>query len=100
MLPAEPGSSAHVGLESQLSVAEIGIQIVADSQRNIVVSFGTLQTGASVSLTVISNEQVSALPAPSVAMQVTVVVPTGNTEPEGGLQDIEVSEQLSVALTE
>ena len=61
-----------------------------------VISAGQVATGASVSLTVILNEQVSALPAGSVAIQVTVVVPTGNVEPEGGLQDIEVSAQLSV----
>ena len=43
------------------------------------------------------NEQVSALPEASVAIQVTVVVPTWNTEPEAGLQDIEAAEQSSVA---
>ena len=63
-------------------------------------SAGQVITGASVSLTVTINVQVSALPAGSVAIQVTVVVPTGNAEPEGGLQDIEASEQLSVAVTE
>ena len=63
-------------------------------------SAGQVATGASVSLTVISNVQVSALPDSSVAMQVTVVVPTGNTEPEGGLQDIEAAEQSSLAVAE
>ena len=63
-------------------------------------SAGQVTTGASVSLTVTINVQVSALPTASIAMQVTVVVPTGNTEPEAGLQDIEASEQLSVAVTE
>ena len=60
-------------------------------------SAGHVATGDSVSLTVTLNEQVSALPEASVAIQVTVVVPTGNTEPEAGLQVIEVAEQLSVA---
>ena len=60
-------------------------------------SAGHVATGATESLTVTLNEQVSALPEASVAIQVTVVVPTGNTEPEAGLQVIEVAEQLSVA---
>ena len=59
-------------------------------------SAGHVATGDSVSLTVTLNEQVSALPEASVAIQVTVVVPTGNTEPEAGLQDIEAPVQLSV----
>ena len=63
-------------------------------------SAGQVITGASVSLTVTINVQVSALPTGSIAIHVTVVVPTENAEPEGGLQDIDVSEQLSVALTE
>jgi hypothetical protein len=32
------------------------------------------------------NEQELALPAASLTVQVTVVVPTGNDEPEGGVQ--------------
>lgn len=38
-------------------------------------------TGAWVSFTVIVNEHVLTLPAPSVAVYVTVVVPIGNTVP-------------------
>src|SRR5690606_40568457 len=38
-------------------------------------------TGTSVSTTVTSNEHVAVLPAPSVAVYVTVVVPIGNTSP-------------------
>jgi hypothetical protein len=41
--------------------------------------------------------QVAVLPAASVAVQVTVVVPTGKQEPEGGLQVTVAPEQLSVA---
>ncbi len=37
------------------------------------------------------------LPEVSVAVQVTVVVPTGNVEPEGGLHDVVTPGQLSVA---
>src|SRR5690606_40387291 len=46
------------------------------------VSFGqTFTVGASVSTTVTLNEHVAVLPAPSVAVYVTVVVPSGNTSP-------------------
>jgi hypothetical protein len=38
-------------------------------------------TGFSVSFTVTSNEHVTELPAASVAVYVTVVVPTGKTSP-------------------
>jgi hypothetical protein len=41
--------------------------------------------GASVSLTVTVNEQLDMLPEASVTEQVTVVVPTGNVEPDAGL---------------
>jgi hypothetical protein len=39
-----------------------------------------------VSLTVTLKLHEAVLPAASVAVQVTVVVPTGKTEPDGGLQ--------------
>jgi hypothetical protein len=42
--------------------------------------------GFSVSLTVTVKLQTAELPAPSVAVQVTVVVPRGNAVPDGGLQ--------------
>jgi len=44
---------------------------------------GQLMTGFSVSLTVTVNEQLDVLPAASVAVLVTVVVPFGKAEPEG-----------------
>jgi len=42
--------------------------------------------------------QDAVFPEASVAMQVTVVVPTGKTEPEGGLQTTVTPGQLSVAV--
>jgi hypothetical protein len=42
--------------------------------------------GDSVSLTVTVKEQVDWFPIASLTVQVTVVVPFGNVEPEGGLQ--------------
>jgi hypothetical protein len=54
--------------------------------------------GAWQSLTVTVNMQVEALPAASVAVQVTVVVPTGKNVPDGGEQTTVTPGQLSVAV--
>ena len=43
------------------------------------------------------NEQLAELPLSSVAVQVTVVAPTGKLEPEGGEQTTGAPEQLSLA---
>jgi hypothetical protein len=63
---------------------------------------GQLIVGFSVSLTVTVNEQVVAevLPLASVALQVTVVVPFGNVEPDAGLQLAVAPGQLSLAVAE
>src|SRR6266852_2809633 len=45
------------------------------------------------------NVQVAMLPEASVALQETVVVPTGKGEPEGGVQTTVGVPQLSVAVT-
>ena len=58
-----------------------------------------VRIGNSVSLTMTLNEQVFVLPQPSSARQVTVVVPTPNSEPEAGVQTrVMFAEQLSVAV--
>ena len=56
-------------------------------------------TGAVTSLTVTVKLHVFVLPAASVAVAVTVVVPTGKTEPEAGLLTTVGTEQLSLAVT-
>ena len=57
---------------------------------------GHVIAGGWVSFTVTVNEQgADALPLASVAPQVTVVVPFGNTEPEGGVQLAVAPGQLS-----
>ena len=61
---------------------------------------GQAITGFSVSLTVTVNVQLAVLPAASVAVLVTVVVPFGKVEPEGGLLTTVTPGQLSVAVTE
>jgi hypothetical protein len=52
-----------------------------------------------LSTTVTVNEQVDVLPFASVAVEFTVVVPTGNSEPEAGTLTTD-EEQLSVEVTE
>jgi len=47
---------------------------------------GTVSIGGAESLTVIVNDAEAELPEPSVAVQVTVVVPSGNVLPEEGAQ--------------
>jgi hypothetical protein len=59
---------------------------------------GQVITGFSVSLTVTVKVQVAVLPELSVAVQVTVVVPLGKVEPEGGLQTTVTPGQLSAAV--
>ena len=61
-------------------------------------SFGQVTTGNSVSFTVTVNEQVAVLAAPSIATQVTVVDPTGNSEPDAGVHSTFTPGQLSVAV--
>jgi hypothetical protein len=53
---------------------------------SIVAFAGTVRTGGAVSLTVTVNEAEPLLPCVSVAVQVTVVVPSGNVEPLAGVQ--------------
>jgi hypothetical protein len=44
------------------------------------------------------NVQVAVLPAPSLAVHVTVVAPRGNVDPEAGEQDTVTPGQLSAAV--
>ena len=59
---------------------------------------GQIITGGSVSTTVTVKLQLAVSPAASVAVQVTVVVPTGKVEPEAGLHEQLTPGQLSVAV--
>jgi len=60
---------------------------------------GQTMDGFSTSLTVTVKLQVDVLPESSVAVEVTLVVPTGKAVPEGGSLLIVTSELLSVAVT-
>jgi hypothetical protein len=61
---------------------------------------GQLICGFSLSLTMTMKEHVAVRPAPSVTVQLTVVVPLGKADPDGGLQTTAPagSVQLSVAV--
>lgn len=64
-----------------------------------VMSAEHLMTGGSVSFTVTVNEQVAdSPPQGSVAVQVTVVDPTGKKEPDGGEHETIALGQLSLTL--
>jgi hypothetical protein len=53
--------------------------------------------GGAVSTTVTVKVQLAELPAISVAVDVTMVVPFGKVEPEGGMLVMDTTPQLSVA---
>jgi len=61
---------------------------------------GQVIAGGWVSLTVTVNWQLAVWPDVSVAVQVTVVVPFGNVDPDGGLQLEVTPGQLSLAVGE
>ena len=58
---------------------------------------GQVKTGTTVSFTVTVNEQVEEFAAASLTVQVTVLAPSGNVEPDGGLHTgVPTPEQLSL----
>jgi hypothetical protein len=63
-------------------------------------SAGTVIVGLVVSCTVTWNEADVVLPAASLAVQVTVVVPIGNVEPLAGVHEKLVTPTSSVAVAE
>ena len=60
---------------------------------------GQTIVGGCVSVTVTVKEQVAVLPDVSVAVAVTVVVPFGNVDPDGGFATTVTPGQLSLAIT-
>jgi len=85
----EGGEQTTLGDGSQASVAEAVKEITSPASLAQVttMSAGHVIAGAVVSATTLtSKEHIDELPEASVAVQVTVVVPTANTEPEGGEQ--------------
>jgi hypothetical protein len=101
-LKADPeGGAQEIVVPGQLSVA-VGVKLTAAEHWPVslstAISEGAVRTGPSLSLTVTLNAPVSVLAEASVAVQFTIVVPTGNAEPEGGTQDTVAPTQLSVAV--
>jgi hypothetical protein len=80
------GGAQTVVTPGQLSVAIGGRKVTTaphwSGSLGTVASAGQVMTGGCVSMTVTVNEQVG----PVVLVHVTVTVPTGKNEPEGGLQ--------------
>ncbi len=97
----EAGVLVTVPTPGQLSVAEVvNVTTAPQTPASLltVMSVGTVSAGFSVSLTVTVNVLVVVLPCASVTVLVTVVVPTGNVEPEAGVLVTEPTPgQLSVA---
>jgi hypothetical protein len=88
-LEPDAGTQVTVGAGLQLSVAvAVKLTTAAQVPTSLLTTIGAGQvmTGASSSKTVTVNEQVAALPAESVAVQVTVAVPSANVEPDAGTQ--------------
>ena len=59
---------------------------------------GQVMTGFSVSAIVTVKEQFALLPELSVAVQLTVLVPLANVEPDAGVQTVLAIAQLSLAV--
>jgi hypothetical protein len=101
----EPDAGLQLGVPTpgQLSVA-VGALYVTTAEHwpigaLVLTLAGQVIDGACVSLTVTVNEQLAELPAASITLQLTVVVPFGNVEPEAGLHVTEpMPGQLSVAV--
>ena len=88
----EPDGGVQVttgfGRAGSLSVAEaVKFTTAPDGPvGSTLIGAGSVSTGATSSLTVTVNVPVDLLPLKSVDVQVTVVVPIGNVEPDGGVQ--------------
>ena len=101
----EPPAGEQVGPEATPYSSDAETENVIIRPAELEVEFvrldGTNTVGGVVSAQqiVTVNVPVPEFPAASVAVHVTVVVPSGKVEPSGGWQVIEVTPTLSVALT-
>ena len=87
----EPEAGAHVttGPGSTESVTPTLYETTAPDgpAASATIVPGSVMLGSVLSPTTTSNESLAALPVASVALQVTVVVPSGNVEPEAGAHE-------------
>ena len=80
-----PNHAAEAGrAEDPVAVAANSTTAPAAEAASTMTSAGTVTAGAPASPTVTTNAAVPALPAVSVALQLTVVVPIPNVDPEAG----------------
>jgi hypothetical protein len=90
MANVEPDAGAHVAarLPETVSAADVEKETVAPAgpAASAMTGAGMVTAGGVVSPTVTVNELVPVFPAASAAVQVTLVVPRGNTDPEAGRQ--------------
>jgi hypothetical protein len=87
------GSTVSLALVEKVTTAPPGSLVSTE------MSPGTVSVGGVVSRTLIVKEPGDVLPAQSVAVQLTVVVPRGNVDPDGGVQPTEgLGSRLSVAV--
>ena len=98
----DPEDGFEITEEEQLSVDSMLKFTTALHEPESVFTFivpGQVITGSSLSVTVTVNVQVDVLPAASVAVDVTEVVPIGKIVPEAGVELTDDEEQLSVEVT-
>jgi hypothetical protein len=98
---SEPEAGVDITDAEQLSVVPTEKFTIAPhvaGSEFTVISAGQVIPGDSLSITAISKEQLEVFPAASVAVELTVVCPTGNTDPEAGVLTT-VAAQLSVPVT-
>jgi hypothetical protein len=99
-----PGASLITVDTAQLSLVLTGTPITTlltvhiPTSAFVNTSAGQVIVGASVSLTMTLNVQLVLLPQPSVAVQVTLLVPTVKVVPLAGEQSVVTLVQLSLAV--
>ena len=101
---AVPDGGRHATVTpGQLSCAagegNVTTAVILPGSAGLVMSAGWAMVGLSPSMTVTLKLHAAVLPAVSVAVQLTVVAPTGKTEPEAGKQATVTPATLSVAVT-
>ena len=101
----EPDGGAQVGAATPGQLSDtVGAGYVTTAEHfpesvPVTTLAGQVIKGGCVSLIVTVNEQLAVLPEASLTVQVTVVVPFGNVEPDGGEQTGAPRPQLSLTLS-
>src|SRR5262249_3827843 len=97
----EPEVGAQVGVSGPSTASEAVAVYVTAAPDELVASAvmlaGTVTVGAPAFCTVTVNDLLDEFPAASAALQLTVVVPFGNVEPDAGVQPKLVTPTASVA---